>query len=262
MNNNNVIYISLELLGLFLYLANVLTVSYYLYSSNSIIIKNVIFLFLDFSEDNKEENNNFNKVIIQKLKEFKYLIDDFNNDKLENFSLNIDKLNMNKCLSRNNSHNDSEIIATKKTNKNLDKSSNNKNNNNNKKKSIKLENDDYQKNININLMLEKSKNNSSHNYLVESISQFDKLNNRSLNSSKDILTDNNKNKKENLNISNKNIKKEGFENQKNYRDLILNKSNSGVVLLIKIYLIFMLLLFLAIVAFIIYNSAKLNKKWR
>ena len=265
MNNNNVIYISLELLGLFLYLANVLTVSYYLYSSNSIIIKNVIFLFLDFSEDNKEENNNFNKVIIQKLKEFKYLIDDFSNDKLENFSLNIDKLNMNKCLSRNNSHNDSEIIATKKTNKNLDKSSNNKNNNNNKKKSIKLENDDYQKNININLMLEKSKNNSSHNYLVESISQFDKLNNRSLNSSKDILTDNNKNKKENLNISNKNIKKEGFENQKNYRDLILNKSNSGVVLLIKIYLIFMLLLFLAIVAFIIYKikfSLNCNIKFR
>ena len=60
-------------------------------------------------------------------------------------------------------------------------------------------------------------------------------------------------------------KKEGFENQKNYRDLILNKSNSGVVLLIKIYLIFMLLLFLAIVAFIIYKikfSLNCNIKFR
>ena len=100
----------------------------------------------------------------------------------------------------------------------------------------------------------KGMNNSSHNYLVDSNSQSfgDKLNSNSLYSN-DLLKNNNSlNIKSNLKNKN-NFKKEDTEVQDNYQDILINKSNKTMILLIKIYYIIMLLLFLAIIIFSIYK---------
>ena len=45
------VYIALEILGLIFFISFFIAICYYLYSSNGIIIKNIILLFLDFNED-------------------------------------------------------------------------------------------------------------------------------------------------------------------------------------------------------------------
>ena len=87
-------YLLLEIFGLIFYIILFISVLIYLYYSNQIIFKNIIFLFLDFSENlfNKNIVNTNNKIIL-KLLELKYLIDDFSLDRLQRFSYNLDKLN-------------------------------------------------------------------------------------------------------------------------------------------------------------------------
>ena len=97
---NNYIYSNmnyyhlLEIFGLFFYIILFISVLIYLYYSNQIIFKNIIFLFLDFSENlfNKNIVNTNNKIIL-KLLELKYIIDDFSLERLQRYSNNLDKLN-------------------------------------------------------------------------------------------------------------------------------------------------------------------------
>ena len=81
----------LEFLGIFFYLIFLVAVIVYLFISNDIIIKNLIFLFLDFSveEYDKVKGNNNNNLIIYKLLEFKILLDDFDLNRLEKYSKNL-----------------------------------------------------------------------------------------------------------------------------------------------------------------------------
>ena len=87
-------YLLLEIFGLFFYIILFISVLIYLYYSNQTIFKNIIFLFLDFSENlfNKNIVNTNNKIIF-KLLELKYLIDDFSLERLQRYSYNLDKLN-------------------------------------------------------------------------------------------------------------------------------------------------------------------------
>ena len=115
-------------------------------------------------------------------------------------------------------------------------------------------------------------NNSSHNYLVESNSQFfrDKLNNNnSLNASNSLLTNSRSNNlnntsKQNQNNNNKALKKEDNDDyQENIKDLLLNKSKKTFVLLIKVHIIIILLLFILIIFLsvykIVYSFKRINK---
>ena len=283
-NKNDVIYLFLEILGLFLYIINCLIVSYYLYFSNAIIIKNIIFLFVDFSEEKYKNKNNIDNIIHLKLYEFKYLIDDFDIIRFDNFSKNLDKINMNKFIS-NRDNND--ILLSRNTTNNLKnrqeydtlnqtgKTSNNTNTNNESYKELisnkNTKNYDKKKEGSDNKIIDlrgKGMNNSSHNYLVDSNSQSlgDKLNNNSLYSN-DLLSNKNINSlniKPNLKNKN-NYKKEDTEVQDNYQDILINKSNKTMILLIKIYYIIMLLLFLAIIIFSIYKikfSLDCNTKFK
>ena len=100
-------------------------------------------------------------------------------------------------------------------------------------------------------------NSSSHNYLMESNSQFfkDKLNSNFINASNEIIT---KNKE------NKDIKKDENENQENYQELILKKSNITFVIMIKVCVIIIVLLILLIFIFIlckIYYTNQHNKSF-
>ena len=64
-------YILLEILGILLYIIFFITSIIFLYNSNNIIIKNIIFLFIDFSEKQYNKNKSINNNIIKnKLIEF------------------------------------------------------------------------------------------------------------------------------------------------------------------------------------------------
>ena len=287
------IYILLEILGLIFFINFFIANSYYLYFSNGIIIKNIIFLFLDFNEDkNKGKNNNSFNMINLKLMEFKKVIDDFDLVRFEIYSKNIDNINKNKTIYQ--SDNLKNDIGNNNGNFN-DKKDNNyeilnqtgkssisikANNENNQKNYIKNKDKNNilkqttDSNSSINKILNynrKGTNNSSHNYLVESNSQFfkEKLNNNSINASNELLT-NNINNSSSLYYSKKNIKgnqlpkDENEEDKEKIEDIILNKSNKPIILLIKVYSIVMVILFLIISAFSIYKvifTIKFNNKF-
>ena len=87
-------YLILEILGLLFYIVFFFAVIVYLYYSNQIILKNIIFLFLDFSDEQYYKNRlNSNNKIILKLLELQNLIDNFNLDTLKKYSDNLDRLN-------------------------------------------------------------------------------------------------------------------------------------------------------------------------
>ena len=69
----------LEIGSLVLYLFFFICCFVYLYYSNIIIIRNIIFLFLDFSNSSDDKNSNTSSVsdIIGKLIKFQNLINDF-----------------------------------------------------------------------------------------------------------------------------------------------------------------------------------------
>ena len=97
MDNKIKIYLFLEILTLFFYILFFLLVVIYLYYSNEIIIKAIIFSFLDFSEEvnNKNTNSNINNIIIMKLMAFKNIIDDFDMKRFKMYKDNINDLNYN-----------------------------------------------------------------------------------------------------------------------------------------------------------------------
>ena len=91
------IYYFFEVIGLaFIIIFYIITIAY-LYYANSIIIKNIIFLFLDFSDDKfKMLKNGYTKLMMLKLIEFKTCISDFSLEKLNIFGKNIDNIDRNK----------------------------------------------------------------------------------------------------------------------------------------------------------------------
>ena len=232
-NSETFIYIFLEILGIFFWILILIISNIYLYFSNKIIIKSIIFLFLDFSqEDNhitKEKNNitkekNYN-LIISKLIELKNIINDFDLKIFDKYSENIDSIN-------NQNYNSSRGI-------------NNiyKNNLNNKEKN-EIKNETNYKDENRKEY--KDINNSSQNYLVNHNSKNInvKINNNFM------ITNNDKLKKHKGDSSFKN--KETKERE-TFQDIILNKSNKILIFIIKIYSIILLFLILIIILYILYK---------
>ena len=105
-------YFLLEFLGLIFYIILLFSVIIYLYYSNQIILKNIIFLFLDFSEGHYDKNLlDINNKIIFKLQELYNLINDFNLEQLQKYSKNINNINKTKKKDFNiNDKNNNEIF--------------------------------------------------------------------------------------------------------------------------------------------------------
>ena len=280
--SNIKIYILLEILGIILYIIFCITVNIYLYFSNEIIIKNIIFLFLDFNEQYYDKNRINNNLISLKLYEFQQLINDFDIQKFENYSKNLENINKKKYSNNNdiksifNIKIDNNILNDNYNDKNRRLSSTKTSNTlqSQKNKKSKQKNIDSLIGASNSSKKLKNMNNSSYNNLVESFSQFlkEKMNN-SINASKELLT-NSKNtnnfsnqnminstnslSKHNLNIqNNKNFTKKENENdeQEKFQDILLNKSNKSIILIIKIFIIIMAIL---IVLIIIFNFYKFN----
>ena len=89
-------YYAFEVIGLILIIIFYLIAAIYLYFSNEIIIKNIIFLFLDFSEEKlKTLKNNSTKVMMIKLIEFQNCINDFNLEQLNIYVKNLENIQQN-----------------------------------------------------------------------------------------------------------------------------------------------------------------------
>ena len=260
--NNVYIYIILEIIGLIFYIIFYVIVFTYLYLSNSIVFKNIIFLFLDLTvkEYDKSELTYLDDIISLKLSEFKNIIDDFDLNMFDKYIKKIDKLNKNIYMRRINDDNNQNINIDKKSTK----SSNNFNNNEinkkeNKNNNKKGKNDSI---VEIYRFLDnknKGINNSSHNYLMKSnLDSFNKLSNNSMNRSNEILVDNNDNSKNyynnNSSFNNNNKKKQNDnEDKENFQDILLNKTNKSIIFIVKIYCLIMILALFITISFICYK---------
>ena len=269
----NIVYYILEIGGLLFYLILFIAVLIYLYYSNLIIIKNIIFLFLDFDEESDLKKKNNAQLIKMKLLKFKYLIDDFDLNELQKYFDDLDNLN-------NNKNDDIELVGGTLQNKNNENQIiANSNELNRRSSKTKLQNKKDKlsqitsepiSNENSNHDLQKMKsNNSSYNYLVGFNSRFFKnsLNANSFGTKDDLLL------KSNLNLSNKNnisnsmndylFKNNGNNNlqnknnelniNENMQDIILNKSNKVMLLIIKRYILIMIFFSIIIIIYIVYK---------
>ena len=288
------IYIVLEILGLLFFVMFFFANIYYLYNSNEIIIKNVIFLFLDYSEEKKKEKKSkkYNPVFL-KMIELKKLLGDFDLNRFEIYSKNIDNVNNKKFdfLSDKKNTDDKSTNNDKRSTKNIgfetkptlgsknNPSFNDDNQNSFKKKKEKDSNfrpinnsNTYKINNNLDSKSRRT-NNSSNNILMESNSHFfrDKLNNNSINGSKDLLVDSINNSS--TNYSKQNIKDKDNDSQlekekedrDRIKDIILHKSNKATIFLIKVYVIIMIILTVIIIIFSIYKiiyTTNFNNKFK
>ena len=263
-NREIIIYIILEIIGIISYILFFVSVNFYLFYSNEIIIKNIIFLFLDFTEEKNynKNNNDSNNIINLKLIEFKQLMEDFDLNRFDNYSINIDYINNNKAIYKNN-----------KINNNNNNETNNNTNNEKKNKlnkkfiSKEISNSVTKKETFKPYLMNKflSSKNSSTNR-GGSLAFKDKLNNNSINASKDLLVSNNSSNysKQNIENNHNTLAKDEIEKNDNFRELILNKSNKSYIFIIKFYIIIFMILFLAIIIFSIFKiqyTINFNKKY-
>ena len=289
MGINNFKYYVLEFIGLVLYLIFFVVILIYLYHSNIIIIKNIIFLFLDFTEEHYSKNRNTTDHLISlKLLKFKYLIDDFDLNELHNYFEELDNINKkkniineemmskspvendainkNKKLSIDKEVNKSEILKKEmkeKKSSQLDRASQKKIMDNN------FMNDNNSKFLNNFQKIQL--NNSSFSYLVGNDSKFLKnnLNPHSFSNAEILagnVVNNNLNKNaindavsENIYKKRKSEKNNSTNNEveiiEDFQDAILNKSNKSLILEIKKYIIIIVIFAVFI---IIYSFYKMN----
>jgi len=293
---SNIIYYILEIGGLFFYLIFFFVIMIYLYYSNNIIIKNIIFLFLDISEEHYSKNKNSTVNLIRlKLLKYRYLINDFDLNRLRKYFEELDILNKKKYindeqLSRIEHENNiksqkerSNIIKSMNNDEANKKSSNSKNENIPEKISTKklVQNNIHNNNIKFKTKLSIQKNgsnNSSYNYLMGIDSKFLKNNlntqSKPIDANENLYASNfmdNSNKIMLGNSHNNNIFKENHTNnnyinnlnndnepeiKEDIKDAILNKSSKNVISIIKKYIIIMIIFTFLIT---VYSLFKINR---
>ena len=260
-------------------------IMFYLYFSNKIIIKNIIFLFLDidekFDKNYDKKRNKSESLIRYKLMKYKDLINDFDMNHLQNYFNDIKNINNINKYNYIHEGNEKEILQNNFRNK-LGNKIENKNNTNtkfnfiNKAKRQRLSKKEIMKksthqliNTNSNYEFKKlQSNNSSYNYLLKSNtnSRFFKnnLNSISIGSIADSFSESNNN----INDSNKRIisvskdknktdklNNNEFDLKENIQDTLLNKSNKSIIFIIKKDIIIMIIITFII---IIYSLYKIN----
>jgi len=279
-------FIIIESSGFIFYFLFYIIISFYLYYSNEIIIKNIIFLFLDFSEKYYEKSKSNNNAISLKLQEFQNVIDDFNLGNLEKYSKFLDHLNKNKSelfksnkdiknifnfrVKNNENKNESEEnkekeipssrksikkkpdknslnILKKKTKKIIDENS--PQIDGGRPKNKELDNSYIQavKSFSIFFKQKLIKNvDASNELLKNSVNNSNNFSNHNLMSSKNSISEKTTNRTNSL----KNGEKEDLEN---FQDILINKSIKSTILIIKIFAIVIFILIFALILFNIYK---------
>ena len=259
-NKSNLINYALEISSLLLYLFFFICCFIFLHYSNKIIIKNLIFLFVDFSkvdqEDYKNSFSNYISDIIGKLLQFQNLLNDFNLTKVKIYSDYIGKKNINNIL--NDGENKIEIKNTKVQ---KDEDSNKINDLKSKKSNNSSQNILIKTNSKLNIENIKGKkeeittnNNSNSNSKVLNFKNI--LNSPSINRSSNIRL------KKTLKIDemrkNKGINyipsfKTESDLKDNFIEAILDKSNKIIINIIKIHTSIIIFFLAVIVAYSTYK---------
>ena len=234
------IYIVIEILGMVVYIIFFSLMFFYLYQSNSMMFKNILNMFLDFTQEGTYNFKNHvdNFILIKKISEFNLLLIDFSLGILDNYNKKIStKTAMNGNLTMSIDNDYGQDAKKGKDSKDNEK--------NEKKKRDKRE----KKMIDNN----KSKNESSRsNLMVNAVSQkntFAKLNTSQMDLQKSVNTTvNNQNysqKNDNGNIN----KKEDLDDVQLNTDIILEKTENKGILQITIIIYIFALLFLVILVY-------------
>ena len=194
------IYIVIEILGMVVYIIFFSLMFFYLYQSNSMMFKNILNMFLDFTQEGPYNFKNHvdNFILIKKISEFNLLLIDFSLGILDNYNKKIStKTAMNGNLTMSIDNDYGQDAKKGKDSKDNEK--------NEKKKRDKRE----KKMIDNN----KSKNESSRsNLMVNAVSQkntFAKLNTSQMDLQKSVNTTVN-NQNYSQKNDNGNINKRGF----------------------------------------------------
>ncbi len=273
-NKGTLINYVLEIGSLILYLFFFICCFIYLYYSNLIIIKNIIFLFLDFSQEQDDKYYNDITDIIGKIMKFQNLINDFNLVNVNIYSDYLEQKNNYKIENPNENNIESKATkATDKQNKNNIAQKDIISNHNYDIKSKKTANSSQNILSRSNSKLMPDKNNSRGEFLLNnnsnSTSKIVNLKNiinpptSNNNSSNNILSKKtfNRNKKSPNNINNvfhvNNSLRSETNIKENYQDAILDKSNKVTISIIKIHsaiIIFFLILIISYSTYKIRNN--------
>ena len=238
------IYILIEVLGMAVYIIFFILMFFYLYQSNSMMFKNILNMFLDFTQEGTYNFKNHidNFILIKKISEFNLLLVDFSLGILDNYNKKISTktaLNGNLTMSIDyDMSQDAKKVKDDKDNEKADK---------------KKKNDKREKRILDNA--NKSKNESSRSNLMMSNnanikSTFVKLNNSQLepknvtgNATSTIDKYGQKNINDNAN------RKEDLDDVQLNTDIILEKTENNGILQIAIIIYIFVFLFLIILVY-------------
>ena len=232
------IYISIEILGMAVYIIFFSLMFFYLYQSNSMMFKNILNMFLDFTQEGTYSFKNHvdNFILIKKISEFNLLLIDFSLGILDNYNKKISTrtaINGNLTMTIDNDY--GQDAKRGKDDKDNDK--NDKKKRNEKKEKKVLDN--------------KSKNESSRSNLMNATTNqkntFLKLNTSQAN----INSSSSNNNQKYIQNSDKgnNNKKEDLDDVQLSTDIILEKTENNGIFQISIITYIFVFLFLIILVY-------------
>ena len=265
------IYILIEILGMLLYIAFFGVMFFYLYQSNSMMFKNILNMFLDFTQEGAYNFKNHidNFILIKKISEFNLLLVDFSLGILDKYNKKITSRSvvsgMNMSLSGDDGQGFGGGIKADKAKDDIDNMKKEKDHKKSKKKDKKKEeNKDKQTNNKQNNVMNNSKADTSKGGLLSpSMTGFNKLNNAGMTLKKGNLNNSNTNLSLNSNITTsnsqknltvgaggkKNEKKEEIDDNTVTTDMILSKTQNKGILQIKVLNYIFALLFIVILIY-------------
>ena len=233
------IYIFIEILGMVVYIIFFSLMFFYLYQSNSMMFKNILNMFLDFTQEGyyNFKNHVDNFILIKKISEFNSLLIDFSLGILDNYNKKISSrtaMNGNLTMSI-----DIDFGQDGKKGKD-DKDSNEKKKRNEKREKKMIDNN-KSKNESSRSNLMANPNNQKNMFLKLNTSQMD-LQKSTVNASITL----NIPKKNDNNTTNK---KDDLEDVQLNTDIILEKTENKGILQITIIIYIFTLLFLIILVY-------------
>jgi len=264
------IYIIIEVLGMMLYIAFFGVMFFYLYQSNSMMFKNILNMFLDFTQEGPYNFKNHidNFILIKKISEFNLLLVDFSLGILDKYNKKISSRsvisgNLNMSLDGNEVQGFGGGIKSDKVKDDMDNIKKDKDHKKSKKKEKKKEenkekalNAKNQNTINNSTRIDTSKG----GLITSSTNNFNKLNNPALtlkktniNNSPNVSLNTNistTNSQKNLTIGDKKAeKKEEIDDNSVTTDIILSKTQNKGILQIKLIIYAFVVLFLVILIY-------------
>ena len=260
------IYIFIEILGMIFYVVFFAVMFFYLYQSNSMMFKNILNMFLDFTQEGvyNFKNHIDNFILIKKISEFNLLLVDFSLGILDKYNKKISARSV-VTGTMNMSMDEGQGFGAIKSDNAKDNADNaKKEDKKNRKRKEKKKEEEKAKNVNLkNTNMNNTSKTDNSKILLSQNSQagFNKLNNLS-NLKKGANTANSTNMSLNTNISTnsqknlnnntgykQNDKKEEIDENGVTTDMILEKTQNKGIFQIKVMIYIFIVLFCVILIY-------------